>query len=45
MQYSFRWAIVDIETTGLHVTHDAITEIAVYIITELGKEHMPICNS
>jgi len=36
MQYSFRWALVDIETTGLHVTHDAITEIAVYIITELG---------
>ncbi|CZL45329.1 TPA: hypothetical protein JBF46_15340 [Legionella pneumophila] len=36
MQYTFRWALVDIETTGLHVTHDAITEIAVYIITELG---------
>jgi DNA polymerase-3 subunit epsilon len=36
MQYSFRWALVDIETTGLHITHDAITEIAVYVITELG---------
>ena len=36
MQYSFRWALVDIETTGLHVTQDAITEIAVHIITELG---------
>ncbi|MGQ3892334.1 exonuclease domain-containing protein [Legionella sp. CNM-4043-24] len=33
---SYRWALVDIETTGLHVTHDAIIEIAVYIITESG---------
>lgn len=33
---AYRWALVDIETTGLHVTHDAITEIAVYILTELG---------
>ena len=38
MQYSHRWALVDIETTGLHVTHDAIIEIAVYIISEQGIE-------
>lgn len=38
MQYSFRWALVDIETTGLHVTQDAITEIAVSILTEQGIE-------
>lgn len=36
MQYSFQWAIVDTETTGLHVTKDKITEIAVQIITEKG---------
>ena len=36
MPYSFRWALVDIETTGLHVTIDRITEIAVLVITEQG---------
>jgi DNA polymerase-3 subunit epsilon len=36
MQHSFQWALVDIETTGLHVTKDGITEIAVQIITEQG---------
>ncbi|MBL7527542.1 3'-5' exonuclease family protein [Legionella bononiensis] len=36
MQYSFQWALVDIETTGLHVTTDGITEIAVMVITEHG---------
>lgn len=35
---SFRWALVDIETTGVHVTKDAITEIAVYLLTEQGIE-------
>lgn len=35
---SFRWALVDIETTGLHVTHDRITEIAVIILTQQGIE-------
>ncbi|MCA0402255.1 MAG: GIY-YIG nuclease family protein [Proteobacteria bacterium] len=36
MQYSFQWAIVDVETTGLHVTRDDITEIAVQMTTEQG---------
>lgn len=36
MPHSYRWALVDIETTGIHVTHDAIIEIAVFIITEHG---------
>lgn len=36
--YPFRWALVDIETTGLHVTQDEITEIAVIILTESGVE-------
>ncbi|MBA2656438.1 MAG: GIY-YIG nuclease family protein [Tatlockia sp.] len=36
MQY--RLAFVDIETTGLHVTQDKITEIAVMIVTEKGIE-------
>jgi DNA polymerase-3 subunit epsilon len=36
MQDSFQWALVDIETTGLHVTTDGITEIAVIVITEQG---------
>lgn len=36
MPHSFRWALVDIETTGLHVTIDRITEIAILVITELG---------
>ncbi len=35
---TFRWAIVDIETTGLNVLHDKITEIAVTILTEEGIE-------
>lgn len=34
--HSFCWALIDIETTGLHVTYDKITEIAVYIINEHG---------
>jgi DNA polymerase-3 subunit epsilon len=34
----FRWALIDIETTGLHVTQDEITEIALIILTELGVE-------
>lgn len=36
--HSFRWAIVDVETTGLRVTCDEITEIAVLIINEEGIE-------
>ncbi len=38
MQNSYRWAIVDIETTGLNATQDSITEIAVMIVTENGVE-------
>jgi DNA polymerase-3 subunit epsilon len=38
MLHSFRWAFIDIETTGLHVTHDKITEIAVIIVTQEGVE-------
>ncbi|STX50285.1 excinuclease ABC subunit [Legionella busanensis] len=38
MSASFRWALIDIETTGLHITHDKITEIAVIILTEKGVE-------
>ncbi len=38
MSFSFRWAVVDIETTGVHVTRDGITEIAVRVITEQGIE-------
>lgn len=34
--HSFCWALIDLETTGLHVTYDKITEIAVYIINEHG---------
>lgn len=34
--YPFRWALVDIETTGLHLTQDEITEIAVLILTDSG---------
>lgn len=36
---SFRWALVDIQTTGLHVTQDEIIEIAVLILTPSGVEH------
>ncbi|WP_298622585.1 3'-5' exonuclease family protein [uncultured Legionella sp.] len=36
MSHSFQWALVDIETTGLHVTRDGITEIAVLVMTEEG---------
>lgn len=36
MSFSFRWALVDLETTGLHVTQDRITEIAVIILTQQG---------
>lgn len=35
---SFRWALVDIETTGLHVTYDEIIEIAVTIFTHESIE-------
>lgn len=35
---SFRFAIIDIETTGLKVTRDRITEIAVTIMTNYGIE-------
>ncbi|WP_165475104.1 3'-5' exonuclease family protein [Legionella yabuuchiae] len=35
---SFRWALVDLETTGTHITQDKITEIAVIILTEKGVE-------
>lgn len=34
----FRLALIDIETTGLHVTQDKIIEIAVIILTEKGIE-------
>ncbi len=30
------WAIVDVETTGLHVIHDRIIEIAVRVINDEG---------
>lgn len=32
----FKWALLDIETTGGRVTRDKITEIAVIILTEDG---------
>ncbi|MGQ3889713.1 exonuclease domain-containing protein [Legionella sp. CNM-1927-20] len=35
---SFKWALIDIETTGLHVKQDKIIEIAVIILTEKGVE-------
>jgi DNA polymerase-3 subunit epsilon len=35
---SFRWALIDIETTGLNITYDRITEIAVIILTQEGVE-------
>lgn len=35
---SFRWALVEIQTTGLHVTRDEITEISVIILTSSGVE-------
>ncbi|MBA2709518.1 MAG: hypothetical protein H0U57_02875 [Tatlockia sp.] len=38
MQTSYRWAIVDVETTGLNIIQDFITEIAVMISTENGIE-------
>lgn len=38
MNYTFRWALVDIQTTGLHIKHDKITEIGVWILTENGIE-------
>lgn len=34
-----RWALVDVETTGLHVVHDRIIEIAVLIIDDRGLVH------
>lgn len=34
----FRWILVDIETTGLNILHDRITEIAVTVLTEKGIE-------
>ncbi len=34
----FRWALIDIETTGLHLKYDSIIEIAVRVITHLGVE-------
>lgn len=36
MQYLFRWAIVDVKTTGLQITRDEITEIAVCVLSETG---------
>ncbi|WP_131783545.1 3'-5' exonuclease family protein [Legionella gresilensis] len=38
MSASFKWALIDIETTGLHVKQDKIIEIAVIILTEKGVE-------
>ncbi len=35
---TFRWALIDLETTGLHINHDQIIEIAVIILTETGIE-------
>lgn len=35
---TFRWVILDIETTGLNVLHDKITEIAMMVFTEEGIE-------
>lgn len=35
---TFRWAVIDLETTGLHINHDQIIEIAVMILTEIGIE-------
>lgn len=35
----YRWAIVDTETTGLQISHDTITEIAIVIRSEQGIEH------
>lgn len=35
---TFRWAIIDLETTGLHILHDKIIEIAVIVFTEKGIE-------
>ncbi|CEK10124.1 3'-5' exonuclease family protein [Legionella hackeliae] len=34
----FRWALIDIETTGLKVTRDEIIEIALIILSEKGIE-------
>ncbi len=34
----FRWALIDIKTTGPHILKDKITEIAVIIFTEKGIE-------
>ncbi len=38
MDTTFRWALVDIQTTGIHIKYDTITEIAVVILTENGIE-------
>lgn len=34
----FRWVLVDIETTGLNILRDKITEIALIVMTEKGIE-------
>lgn len=36
MHNCFQWALVDVETSGTHITTDKITEIAVLVITEQG---------
>ncbi|WP_419420030.1 exonuclease domain-containing protein [Legionella sp. D16C41] len=36
MQQSFKWALIDLETTGLHIKQDRIIEIAVIILSEQG---------
>lgn len=35
---TFRWALIDLKTSGLHIKHDKIIEIAVIILTETGIE-------
>lgn len=34
----FRFALIDLETTGLNIKHDKIIEIAVIILTQQGIE-------
>lgn len=35
---TYRWAIVDCETTGLHIKKDHLIKVSVVVITELGTE-------